>query len=369
MRNGRVDAGATYAALRGKEGASSRRDGASSGLSFFANPPMLEGRHVTDALLRMKAAMSPSRLPLRRSALIVAVLAAVPYVVFKLLWLSGSTLGMTEEDAATEMGGTRFVIGNVITLVLMALAGIFALGLTRPWGRRVPAWLVLVLGAGATGLLAPILLGLPLGVLLQAAVATENPAVSGLEPWVFGFIYGGFGVLAMALTILLASYVQDRWGRLLRTPPPAPSWPATFAGATGLLPFGGAAMLWGLVGPGRIGPQGMELPAQRTVLLVTGVLAVAAFVVTLVPEQVRRWPRSAWLVTWTGCCTTALQGPTQLLLAQEGKFQPTVALIALLATPGSSVYGLSVLARQVATVDGKAPRRVHRARPAGAAGL
>ena len=114
----------------------------------------------------------------------------------------------------------------------------------------------------------------------------------------------------------------------------------------GLAPFGLAMLWWGLAGPGDAGPQGMDSPAQRTALAVTGILSLAALLAPIVPR--RPSPGRAqvtWLVVWIGCCTAALQGPTQLLLAHGGSIQPAVAAITLLATPGAVVHGLGLLGR------------------------
>ena len=124
----------------------------------------------------------------------LAVLATMPDLILKPLWLSGSTIGVTDDAGLAEMHSARFVAGNTITLLLMALAAAFVVALTRPWADRVPASVVFVLGAGATGLLAPILLGMPLGLALQALVHGEvRPSGdTGLAPWVFGIVYSGF---------------------------------------------------------------------------------------------------------------------------------------------------------------------------------
>jgi hypothetical protein len=160
-------------------------------------------------------------------------------------------------------------------------------------------------------------------------------------------VYSGFGVLGLAMAVLVARHVLDRWGSLISRPPRRPSWTATLAGAAGLLPFGAAMGYWGLAGPGSNGPQGMDLPAPRTVLVVTGLLSIAAFVVPTLSDSTRRWPRLAWLTTWTGCCVAALQGPAQILLAQGGRVEPVVAVIAVLSTPGACIYGLSILNQQL----------------------
>jgi hypothetical protein len=164
-----------------------------------------------------------------------------------------------------------------------------------------------------------------------------------LATWVFGVVYLGFGLLGLAMAVLVILHVLDRWGSQISQPPRRPSWPSMLAGTVGLLPFGAAMSYWGLSGPGTSGPQGMDLPAQRTVLVVTGIMSMAAFVVPILSNSARRWPRLAWLITWTGCCVAALQGPTQILLAQGGVLERAVAIVAVLATPGACIYGLSIL--------------------------
>ena len=300
--------------------------------------------------------MTPPRQFLRQAAVSVAALATAPYVTLKLMWLSGSTIGMPAGADHAEMSSTRFVVGNVITVLMVIVAVAFLATLARPSARRVPASLVLVLGAGATGLLAPILLGLPAGVLIQLTLeGSVGPADdTGLAPWVFAVVYSGFGVLAAAIAVLVASYVLERWGHLVTKPPKRPSPVAAAAGALGLLPFGAAMIWWGVQGPGATGPQGMDQPAQRTLLIVTGLLSLAAYVVPLLSERAQRWPRTAWLVTWTGACTSALQAPTQILLAHGGDVRPSLALLALVTVPGSCIYGLTLL-RNRAAMDPKEP--------------
>lgn len=330
---------------------------------------------ILEPSLTLETIVTDSRLEPRKIALATAVVATLPYLTLKLLWLSGSTAGITSSDGLAEMHGTRHVVGNLVTIAMMALAAGFAVALTRPWADRVPAKLVLVLGAGATGLLAPILLGLPIGLTLQTLFGGDVEArEDGLAPWVFGLVYGGFGLLALALAVLVVDHVLRRWGHLISEPPERPSAPITLAAAAGLLPFAAAMTFWGIAGPGESGPQGLEGPAQRTVLVVTGVLTAAA----LVAPMARRWgtrrPRLSWLAVWIGCCVAALQGPTQLLLAQGGEPQPAVAVVAALATPAACLYGLAILRRRLEQVGevngprgarslGSQPRSAHPSTP------
>lgn len=271
-------------------------------------------------------------------------LAIVPYVVLKVLWLSGSTLGLRSAAAAEEMHSGRMMVGNNVTIVLELLAVLLALAFTRPWGRRIPAWVVLGLGAGATGLLAPVLLGVPLGSLLQLVIdgSVRTEGMAQMSPWAFAVVYGGFGLLAVALAILGWRYVRARWGELLRQPPQRPAIWATAAGGVALLPFGVAMLWWGAFGPGSAGPQGMDALAQRLPLAVAGALALLGFVSPLLPG-LRCRPHRAWVWVWTGCTTAAVQGPTALLLANGGQIAPAVLAIAIVTTPGSALYGLAVL--------------------------
>lgn len=279
-------------------------------------------------------------------ALAIAVVAVLPYLTLKGLWLSGSTLGLTP-DAAAEMHSARFVTGNAITVVLELVALALAWSLTRPWAKGVPTHLFAVLAAGASGLLAPILVGMPLGQVAETVVH-GRPSFDGegMAPWVFACVYGGFVLLGASLAVLLGGYARERWGHLFTSPPRVVRPWTLAAGALGLAPFALAMLWWGLAGPGGAGPRSMDEPAQRTVLAVTGMLSLAAMLVPALVRYVRpvgpRRAQMAWLVLWLGCCTAALQGPTQLLLANGATIQPAVAAIALLATPAALVLALGL---------------------------
>ena len=213
---------------------------------------------------------------------------------------------------------------------------VLGLALIQPWGRRIPAWSVVIVGGAATGLLAPILLGLPLGSLLQVAVegALTSGGEGNLEGWTFAVIYGGFGLMALALAVLLALYAEHRWGRLLAAGVRAPrnAWVRVVAG-TGMLGFAAAMLYWGVFGPGTTGPLGMELVAQRTVLVVTGFAALGGFLAPLLLAGSVPRARAAAAVTWVGCATAALQGPAGLLLAHGGAVTPLGVVVDAVGNP------------------------------------
>ena len=283
-------------------------------------------------------------------ALGAVVVAVVPYLALKVLWLTGANVGVEDETAQAELHTTRMVVGNNITIGLELLAVALAVTLTRGWGRRLPAWIVLGAGAGATGLLAPVLLGLPLGSLVQLAVDGDvhTAGMDHLSPWVFATVYGGFGLMAAAIAVLAWRYAAIRWDHVLRRPPGPPRPWAVVTGALGLVPFGVAMLWWGVIGPGASGPQGMDAPVQRTTLVVTGLLVVGGFLAPLLGALARYTPRGAWLLTWVGCTTAALQAPTQVLLANGGRPTPALVLMGILTVPGSAGYGLVLLRRRLA---------------------
>ena len=287
----------------------------------------------------------------------LVVAAVAPYVALKLSWLAGSSVGVRDAAGLTELHSTRMVVGNNVTIALELAAVGLALALTSAWGRRVPAWIMLGLGAGATGLLAPILLGLPVGSVFQLATQghLHTDGMEHMSPWVFATVYGGFAVLAMAIAVLAWRYAVVRWSTVLRRPPRAPGAWVLVLGALGLLPFAAAMLWWALVGPGTSGPAAMDAVVQRTILGVTGLLAAGGFLAPLVPWGSTRRPGLAWPLTWVGCTTAALQAPTQILLANGGQPSLATACLGVLAVPGAAVYGLQVLRRRLHEIGAPVP--------------
>nr|WP_306943724.1 hypothetical protein [Streptomyces phaeochromogenes] len=187
------------------------------------------------------APLGPSRV--RRVLCAVAVVACLPYIALKAAWLGGSRLGIPEGSSLLDHRAAM-AVANGASVLLDSAVIVLALLLTRPWGLRVPAWLLVFPMWVATGLLAPIMTGYPLQLIVRAFGGTVNKAAdTGREPfldeWVFGVVYTGFIVQGLALGTLFVLYARDRWGRLWR------EWPA---------------------GRGRT--------AQRTAALVAGIVAL-----------------------------------------------------------------------------------------------
>jgi hypothetical protein len=154
----------------------------------------------------------------RRILRAVAVVSCLPYLGLKAAWIAGSHLGIPAGSALLDDRLTMAVI-NALSVLLDSAVIVLALVLTRPWGLRVPAWLLAFPVWVATGLLAPIMAGFPAQLAVRAfGGGGARPA--GREPflaeWVFAVVYSGFILQGLALGGLFALHARDRWGRLWR---------------------------------------------------------------------------------------------------------------------------------------------------------
>ncbi|MEU3274480.1 hypothetical protein ABZ639_26860 [Saccharomonospora sp. NPDC006951] len=281
----------------------------------------------------------------RWSVAVLAIAALLPYTALKLLWLGGSRIGMVPGSDAGHMRDTRMEIGNAVTVVLVVIGVIVVLALTQSWGQRLPWWIPVIPAAAATGALAPIALGLPFGVVLQAVA--EGDVSSGgegnLSGPVFALVYGGFGVFGVALAILFADYVQRRWAPILAEGPRPPRRRAGVLAAVCVVPFAGAMIFWAFASD-AMGLAGWQSLAQRVVLVVAALLALLGCAALL--SQGQRVPaRPRWLAGWIGCCTTAVQGPVMLLLAHDATVDLSLIVVTVLATPAAAWLGLSAIHR------------------------
>ncbi len=150
----------------------------------------------------------------------LAFAACVPYLALKIAWASGSRVGIP--DGSTLLANhTTMIVGSVESALLDSMVVVLALLLTQPWGRRAPAWLLLVPAWTATGLLSPIVLGYPLQLASRLVWGTAAPSDGAagrpfLDGWVFTIVYTGFILQAFALGALFVLYARVRWGHLWR---------------------------------------------------------------------------------------------------------------------------------------------------------
>ncbi|MFF1874618.1 hypothetical protein [Kitasatospora herbaricolor] len=147
----------------------------------------------------------------------IAVAACLPYLVLKLAWLSGSTFGV-DNPGGSEAASLRAL--NALTVVMEAIAVAAALALTRPWGKRLPAWLPTLPMWIATGLLGNVLAAVPISLLTAGSGdhPSDEPAsrTSPAAAFVGIAVNGGLTVQGLTLIPLFALYVHERWGHLLR---------------------------------------------------------------------------------------------------------------------------------------------------------
>ncbi|MFH8660148.1 hypothetical protein [Streptomyces afghaniensis] len=154
----------------------------------------------------------------RRLLRAVAVLSCVPYLGLKAAWIAGSHVGIPEGSGLLDDRVGMAVI-NGISVLLDSAVIVLALVLTRPWGLRVPAWLLAFPVWVAGGLLAPIMAGFPAQLVVRAfgGGGAKSPGRDAfLAEWVFAVVYSGFILQGLALGALFVLYARDRWGHLWR---------------------------------------------------------------------------------------------------------------------------------------------------------
>ena len=285
---------------------------------------MTDSTHV---LVRAPALPGTFRLRIARFLACYAMIAAcIPYLIFKIVWLSGSTVGTVGHGAA-EMGDMKHVVGNVITVGMDLVAVIVALAFTYRWGQRIPVWLVLVPIWVGTGLLAPIALGAPLGVLVQMFTGgSPVPAHNGLKGWVYSIIYGGFTLQAIMLLVAFVLYARTRWAGLfgartkdLPVPTTRPHL-ASLANSAAVVAVGyGVMQIAWVLSDGGLGgdPAAVQTVTQKTFWAVQGLLCFAGAIGLL--ALVHRWGTGRIvlpLVTaWVGTGVIFASGPAGVALA------------------------------------------------------
>ncbi|MGW1808676.1 hypothetical protein [Streptomyces sp. NPDC002078] len=297
----------------------------------------------------------------RRSLRLVAIAACLPYLSLKLAWIAGSHLGIPDGSPLLKHR-LPLALANGLTVLMDAAVVVLALLLTRPWGRRVPAWLLAVPMWLAMGLLAPIMVGFPLQLVLHGGAGGHGDDKPFLADWVFGVVYGGFIVQGLALGALFTGYARERWGHLwrgrMRELPAGGAGRAqrlTAVAAAPLALFPGAVRL--LRGCGAIGLDGHGDRSMEFVY----VLFLAAAVIGAWQLALRRGgalPVAVPLAAaWIGSGAVACWGGWMSLAVLVTGDVPTP--LTGLTYAGQMITGLlvaSVIARFLRDRPGKAPQ-------------
>ena len=314
----------------------------------------------------------------RRILRAVAVVSCVPYLALKAAWVAGSHVGIPEGSSLLDDRLTMAVI-NGLTMLLDSAVIVLALVLTRPWGLRVPAWLLAFPVWVATGLLAPVMAGFPAQLVVRAfGAGGASPAgrEAFLDAWVFAVVYTGFIAQGLALGGLFVLYARGRWGHMWRGRvwdlPVGAVGPAhralAVAAAVLALPPLTLHALWACgvsagLGEGRAADRGGEFHVLEA-LYVVFLLAAVAGAVLLAFRRGRALPVAVPLsLVWVGSGAVACWGGWLSLASLGGPAdladRPTPLMN--LAYAGQMLVGLLVAAIGVYHFAERSARTARRA--------
>lgn len=146
----------------------------------------------------------------RRALSIAAVSMTLPYLLLKLVWISGSRIGLIDPTFGRS---TSMHLINTATVCLDVVALALAVTFGTRLGHRVSAYLVVPpmwIGAGLLGQV----------LVMVGAFVVHNPPVeraTGATPmadWVYLAVYADFCGLGVCLLPAFALYARDRWPRV-----------------------------------------------------------------------------------------------------------------------------------------------------------
>ncbi|MBG0828627.1 hypothetical protein HS041_12695 [Planomonospora sp. ID67723] len=146
---------------------------------------------------------------LRLTASAVAAAGMLPYLTLKVIWLTGGSLGINDPEVLEDSG---FFGLNLLTFSMDVVALLIAIAFVRPWGRRIPAGLVLLPIWVGTGLLSTILVQAPLSSLVGVLSGTPLlPPGGPVAGWVYLVVYTGFCCQGLGLMIGFQYHARRRW--------------------------------------------------------------------------------------------------------------------------------------------------------------
>ncbi|WP_228694829.1 hypothetical protein [Amycolatopsis japonica] len=277
----------------------------------------------------MTVAMAPPKISSAR--LIVcyaAILGTLPYLTLKASWVTGGSLGLRDPSFVDS---DLMLLANLATGGMDVVAVVLALAFTYSWGRRIPAPLVLFPIWIGTGLLAPIVLDLPV---IVADLSTAQLAEMPLENWVWAVVYGGFAWQGILLLTAFVLYARDRWWFVVTgTVKPGTIGAAGVLGVAAALVCAAFHTIWAF-GPGGIAARGQDIVIA--VLTLLAVLALANV------SRGRFWPRL--VLVWTGAGAMAGTGAWGLFAALTMGAADHAAVLAV-QVAGGVLMMVSVLRR------------------------
>lgn len=243
-----------------------------------------------------------------RAAAYGAAAALMPYLVIKVSWVVGSLLGLLPVGRGFSLGG--WLALNTVTIGMAAAGITLGLALVRPWGMRIPGWLVGFFAWVGSGFLVSILPFVVVSALVNSAAGSSKGSGSSgsdaaMPGWEAALLQCSFVGTGIALAIALPAYWWRRWPHTLSRPEPpsmgsssGPLWPAVSGAVTGLF-----WLYWAAGGSLGIAHSD-ERPAGWHVLVGVSAcwaLVAAAAVLALVRRRSTRLPYPLLLaLAWLG---------------------------------------------------------------------
>ncbi|AUH42298.1 hypothetical protein [Streptomyces sp. CMB-StM0423] len=305
-----------------------------------------------------------------------AALALAPYALIKVSWVVGALLGVAPVGGGFNLAG--WLLLNTVTIAMAAIGIALALALVRPWGMRIPGWLVAFCAWVGSGFL--------VSILPYAVVSTlwggggdgggDGADGGGDEPempgWEAALIQFSFVSMGLGLALALPAYLRRRWpeaftGRAGEGPRTTASWSAGVAAAVGLVwlywAAGGTA---GVAHPGERSTDGYLLTGLSAFWALAGSAAVLALVRTR-PGRVPRplllglgWLGSGSLFAWSGwklpfTVYVALARPAGVTLPESPAVAAVLHLAAVVA--GLGMLRMLVSPARTCTSSSRRPRR------------
>jgi hypothetical protein len=239
-----------------------------------------------------------------------------PYLVIKISWVVGAVLGLVPVGAGFSLGG--WVLLNLVTVGMAGIGIALALALVRPWGMRIPGWLVVFCAWVGAGFLVSLLPYVGLEWLFGSGAGGAEEGASGgpVRPaWEGVLLEVSFVGMGLGLAVSVPAYLRRRWPTAFTGRGAGAGSGTGRSGVRGAVPISAAlpAVVAAVVGTVWLywavgGTVGLAHPEVRITEwhLLTGLgaawaLAGAAVVRTVVRARGSRVPR--WLpsaLVWLG---------------------------------------------------------------------
>jgi hypothetical protein len=235
------------------------------------------------------------------------IVAVLPYLVLKVLWVAGIMVGIPEDSPAYS----GWAAANAATGVIDFVAILLALALTQNWGMRLPSWLVVVPIWIGTGFLVPafveVVVNFAQGMIVNGQlVRVDNGLV---EDWTYVVVGSSFALQGLLLAGAFVLYTRRRWADATAELPPGAER-GTTVGVQRVLLITGAVLaaviavlhLYQALAAPAAWRDGEWTFATRLVEGVEGAAAVLAVLgaLTIAGSRLLRTFRAAVVSVWVG---------------------------------------------------------------------